>query len=551
MRRYIQELKPTSVRDLAAMVALYRPGPMAHIPRFVRCKHGLEKIEYPHPWLEDLLKETYGVIVYQDQVMQIARIIAGYTLGQADILRRAMGKKKKEEMQKQREKFLEGAKAKNVKETDANYIFDLMEPFAGYAFNKAHAVCYAMVAYQTAYLKANYPVEYMAALMACFIEKSDKLVTCMDECKRMGIPVLPPDVNQSDADFTVEGNAIRFGLAGIKNVGRSAVEAIVRAREEGGPFLHLWDFCHRVMTGESGGVTRGAIEALIQCGAFAALPGHTNRKALAHILDDCLQSAARAQKEKKSGQVSLADMFGEEEGSATREMPSLPSLPDYPRDQLLGFERDLLGLYLSDHPLQTHLAAFEKRGAVRVSDLSELPDRQEVRLGGIITSIKPFTSKKSGEPMAFFNLEDMTGVVACTMFPSAFAAMGDRLEKDRIVLLRGKISHRERVREDDEGGHIVEILADEITPLAGGAAASNQDANRIVIRLEPEKRHLLRFVKETVEQYRGNGNARDIYLHVPEGDCLHVVRTPLFAEFSEPFRAALERLLGRQTVWIE
>jgi DNA polymerase-3 subunit alpha len=276
MRRYIQELKPTSVRDLAAMVALYRPGPMAHIPRFVRCKHGMEKIEYPHATLKEVLEETYGVIVYQDQVMQIARIIAGYSLGQADILRRAMGKKKKEEMMKQRENFLKGAAEKNISEKKANEIFDLMEPFAGYAFNKAHAVCYAMVAYQTAYLKANYPVEYMAALMACFIEKSDKLVTCMDECKRMRIAVLPPDVNLSEADFAVSNEAngdkaIRFGLAAIKNVGRAAVEVMIRAREEGGPFTSLNDFCQRVMSGE-GGVSRSTIEALIQCGAFASLP---------------------------------------------------------------------------------------------------------------------------------------------------------------------------------------------------------------------------------------------------------------------------------------
>ena len=204
MRRYIQELKPTNIIDIASMVALYRPGPMAHIPRFVRTKHGMEKPNYPHKTLVELLGETYGVIVYQDQVMQIAQIIAGYTLGQADILRRAMGKKKKEEMEKQRANFLAGAKLKDVSEKDASHIFDLMEPFAGYAFNKAHAVCYALVAFQTAYLKANYPVEYMAALLACFIEKSDKLVTAMDECKRMQIPVLAPDINLSFADFTVE-----------------------------------------------------------------------------------------------------------------------------------------------------------------------------------------------------------------------------------------------------------------------------------------------------------------------------------------------------------
>jgi len=517
-----------------------------------------------------------------------------------------MGKKKKEEMIKQRENFLKGAAEKGVPEKKANEIFDLMEPFAGYAFNKAHAVCYAMVAYQTAYLKANYPVEYMAALMACFIEKSDKLVTCMDECKRMQIPVLPPDINQSEADFTVTGRtppqpspspgegvpsgspppyegesqqlappsyegesqqlapppyegggrgevatqAIRFGLAAIKNVGRAAVEVILRAREEGGPFTSLTDFCHRVMGGE-GGVTRSTIEALIQCGAFATLPGHANRRALMQILDDACQSATRAQKEKKSGQASLADMFGEDDAGAKVEAIPIPDVPDYPSAQLLGFERELLGLYISDHPLQAHLATFEKRGALKIMELAEIPDRQEVLLGGIITSIKPFTSKKSGEPMAFFTLEDMTGTVSCTMFPSSYASQGSLLEKDRIVLLRGRASHRERVREDDEGGHIVEVLAEEIQPLASGAANGNGGPRAIHIRLDPSKRDVLRFVRDTVEQHRGNGNAQEVYLHIPDGEQLHIVRTPLLAEFTEAFRAALERLLGRQTIWVE
>ncbi|HZT43752.1 MAG TPA: DNA polymerase III subunit alpha [Chthonomonadaceae bacterium] len=551
MRRYIQELKPTSVRDLAAMVALYRPGPMAHIPRFVRCKHGLEKIEYPHPLLMPVLEETYGVIVYQDQVMQIAQAIAGYSLGQADILRRAMGKKKKEEMAKQRENFLNGAKAKGIPEKKASELFDLIEPFAGYAFNKAHAVCYAMVAYQTAYLKANYPVEYMTALMACFSDKSDKLVTCMDECKRMGIPVLPPDINVSEADFTVDGKAIRFGLAAIKNVGRAAVEVILRAREEGGPFASLVDFCHRVMGGEAGGVTRSTIEALIQAGAFGALSGHANRKALVHILDDACQSATRAQREKKMGQGSLAELFGDDSATAAVETISIPSLPDYPRDQILGFERDLLGLYLSDHPLQAFLDTFAKQNATRIADIAEMPDRAEVLLGGIITSIKPFTSKKSGEPMAFFTLEDMTGTVSCTIFPSNYAVQSANLQKDRIVLLKGKTSYRDRVRDDEEGGHIVEILADAVTPLTKAAGNSSDGPRSIHIRVDPSKKEVLRFVKETVEQHRGNGNAQEIYLHVPDSGQLHVVRTPLFAEFTEPFRAAIERLLGKQTIWVE
>jgi DNA polymerase III subunit alpha len=550
MRRYISELKPTSVRDLAAMVALYRPGPMAHIPSFVRCKHGLEPIKYPHPWLKELLEETYGVIVYQDQVMRIAQIIAGYSLGQADILRRAMGKKKKEEMIKQRENFLAGAASKGVKEKDANYIFDLMEPFAGYAFNKAHAICYAFVAYQTAYLKANYPVEYMAALMACFIEKSDKLVTCMDECKRMKIPVLPPDVNRSDADFSVEGDSIRFGLAAIKNVGRAAVDVILRVRQEGGAFQNMNDFCHRVV-GE-GGVSRGTIEALIQCGAFADLAGHGNRRALVQCLDDCLNAANKAQKDKKSGQGSLADMFGaEEDADGAIAMVALPDVPEFPRDQLLGWERELLGLYLSDHPLQAHAATFAKRNCLKIAELSELPDRHEVMLGGIITQMKPFTSKKSGEPMAFFTLEDMTGTVSATIFPSCFAQWGENIVKDAIVLVKGKTSYRDRVRDDDDAERTVELLVDEVYSVAAGAGKADNAVRKIVIRLDESKRGNLRFVRETIEQHRGNGGAQEVYLHVPAGEELKVVKTELLAEFTEPFRMAIERLLGRQAVWQE
>ena len=574
MRRYVSELKPTSVRDLAAMVALYRPGPMAHIPRFVRCKHGLEKIEYPHKWLEEVLAETYGVIVYQDQVMLIAQIIAGYTLGQADILRRAMGKKKKEEMQKQREKFLAGATEKGVSEKVANNIFDLMEPFAGYAFNKAHAVCYAMVAYQTAYLKAHYPVEYMAALLACFIDKTDKLGPCLEECKRLDIPVLPPDVNFSNADFTSEllsashanptpdtqpldsqRKGIRFGLAAIKNVGRGAVEVILKAREEGGPFVSLSDFCHRVLAKESG-VGRGTIESLIQCGAFNSLSGHTNRRALTQMLDECCGSAARLQREKKAGQVSLMEMFGSDEGddgaaSASVNTVTIPNVPDFPRDQLLGFEKDLLGLYVSDHPLQAFVTTFERRECRTIAELSELPDRTEVEIGGIITSMKPFTSKKSGQPMCFFTLEDMTGNISCTMFPTVYEKEGANIEKDRIVILRGKTSYRDRVREDEDGGHIVEILADAITPLGGGSSEKSAANRRIMIQLDPTKQSVLRFVRETIESNRGNGGACPVHLRVPDGGLMHEVKTELFAEYNDSFRVAIEKLLGRRTIWVE
>ncbi len=551
MRRYIQELQPSNVRDVAAMVALYRPGPMAHIPRFIRCKHGLEEIVYPHPLLKELLEETYGVIVYQDQVMQIARVIAGYTLGEADLLRRAMGKKKREEMEQQRAKFLEGAKANDVSEKKANEIFDLMEPFAGYAFNKAHAVCYAMVSYQTAYLKANYPLEYMSALMSCFLDKSDKLVTCMDECKRMQIPVLPPSINISDHDFTVdpEANGIRFGLAGIKNVGRAAVDAILKERNAGGIFKGLQDFCSRVIGGDGTGVTRSTIETLIQAGAFADLPGHSNRHALVTMLDSCVQDATRLQRERKMGQGSLADMFGDDD-QQEEDGIAIPDLPDYPSNQLLGFEKELLGIYISEHPLVKHSADFARRGVVRVIDLAEHADRAEVTVAGIIASIKPFTSKKSGEPMAFFVMEDTTGQLSCTMFPTVYAQYRSALEKDRIVLIKGKVSYRERVRDDDDGERLAELLVDSISPITGGALGTVK-AEKIVVKIDPNRRSALRYVRDTVEKHRGNGEALPVFLQVPCAGEIHEVRTPYLAEFSDSLRTDLEQLMGRQCVYTQ
>lgn len=353
------------------------------------------------------------------------------------------------------------------------------------------------------------------------------------------------------ADCRLPSAAIRFGLAAIKNVGRAAVEVVLRVRAEEGPFGSLADFCSRALCAEGSGVSRTTIENLIHAGAFAGLPGHQNRRALVQILDDALQSAAKAQRDKRSGQVSLSDMFGDDgsdEGAV--EQIAIPTVPDYPRDQLLGFERELLGLYISDHPLQAFVAQAEKLGATRIADLPEMPDRGEVTLIGILTGIKPFTSKKSGEPMAFFNIEDMTGTASCTMFPRTFAEQGQNLEKERIVLLRGKASHRERVREDEEGGHIVEILADSVTQLGGGAA-NNAGPQSIFIQLDPGHRDRLRSLQQTVEHHRGNGAALPVFLRVPDGGKLHVVKTELLAEYNEPFRLALERLLGRHSVWVE
>jgi len=578
MRRYIQELKPTSIRDLAAMVALYRPGPMAHIPTYIRAKHGLEKIQYPHPWLKEVLEETYGVIVYQDQVMRIAQVIAGYTLGKADLLRRAMGKKKKEEMAKERVSFIAGAKEKGVDAKKAGEIFDLVEPFAGYAFNKAHAVCYANVAYQTAYLKANYPIEYMAALLACYVDKPDKMASCKEECRQMGIPVLPPDINLSEVEFTPEygssghgvvgssgeeptgpdhasritnheSGAIRYGLGGVKNAGRAAVDVILAARRDpvaGGPFTSLTDFCCR--TSEHGSVTRSTIEALIQCGAFDSI--HANRRALVETLDACCQLAASAQRDRESGQGDLFDGGGEA-GAPEPHVVTPPTVSDYALAEKLKFEKDLLGLYISDHPLRQYRAQIEKEGPDLVEDLQEKGERELVKIGGLITSVKPFRSKKSNEPMAFFTLEDLTGKsVAVTVFPSIFREVGAAVEQDRIILLEGRISVRERVRDDEDGGRNVELLADKIRLLGAGVAAESSLGPRAIhIRLDPTKRERIRLLKDALETHRG---AAAVYLHVHDGLAVRKVESRrLTVDLSNGLASLVESLVGRQEVWVE
>ncbi|MEP6757515.1 MAG: DNA polymerase III subunit alpha [Chthonomonadales bacterium] len=551
MRRYVKELKPTSVQDLAAMVALYRPGPMEHIPTFIRAKHGLKKIKYMHPSLQEVLEETYGVIVYQDQVMRIAQVIAGYTLGQADILRRAMGKKKKEEMAKERANFLAGAATNNIAEETASAIFDLMEPFAGYAFNKAHAVCYAVLAYQTAYLKAQYPVEYMAALLACYMEKTDKMASCLEETTRMQLNILPPDVNHSNIEFTAENGAVRFGLAGIKNVGRAAVEVILQARVDGGPFHSLHDFCNRTAE-KKAGLGRATIEALIQCGAFDKVyaADQPTRRAMAEALDGACQIAAKSQRDKESGQ---GDLFGSDEidVSQHRESFSVPRMPEYSLGEILQFERDLLGLYISDHPLRQYRNVIEQQAPDSVDTLYLKGPKDVVSIGGLITFIKPFRSKKNNEQMAYLTLEDVHGKsVAVTVFPRVFKDFERFIVKDKAVILRGRVSSREKVRMDDEeAGRNVELLADEIALLEQFIDTSSMRiSSALHISLDPTKQGVLHLLRAAMETYKGT---TPIYLHLTQGGKDHVLRSRLRVEYSEPLKSTLERLVGKQAFWTD
>ncbi|MFQ6059164.1 MAG: DNA polymerase III subunit alpha [Anaerolineae bacterium] len=455
MRRYIKELKPTSVSDLAAMVALYRPGPMEHIPTFIKAKHGQIPVTYLHPTLEPILKETYGVIVYQDQVLFIAQAIAGYTLGQADILRKAMGKKIPEEMRKERTNFIAGAKNKGFSEELATKIFDLIQPFAGYAFNRAHSWCYAMVAYQTAYLKANYPVEYMCAVLESALGNTDKVATAIGECRRLGIEVLPPDVNHSEVNFSIASarsglepntscsgwaasacderrGAIRFGLAAIKNVGQGAVEGIVAARKEGGPFSNLDDFCRRA---DLHAANRRVLESLIKAGALDALG---RRSQLLAVVDRIMAITAATHRAHQMGQLSIFESMSVEPPSFI----TLPHLPEASPKEKLTWEKELLGVYVSEHPLQPFMADLGKAATALCGQIDEEMAGQKVIVAGMVTSVRPITTRK-GDPMAFAQLEDLQGDIEVVVFPQVYQKTKELWQEDNILLVKGRVEVRE------------------------------------------------------------------------------------------------------------
>jgi DNA polymerase-3 subunit alpha len=440
MRRYIQELKPNAVHDLAAMVALFRPGPMQHIPTYIRAKHGLEAIRYPHPDLADVLDETYGVIVYQDQVLLIAQKFAGYALGEADVMRKAMGKKIAAVMRAERERFLAGAKTNGYRQAQAEQIFNLIEPFAGYAFNKAHAVSYARIAYQTAYLKANFPPEYMTAVLMLAEHHgaggAQRVAEATGECARLGIRVLPPDVNRSAVKFSLEsqddgGEAIRFGLANIKNVGVGIVEGIIAARDEGGPFASIEDFCQRVSFRQ---LNKRALECMIKAGA---LDGLGDRGTLLANLDRLMNLAQSAQKLRESGQATLFDVFQETAPSATLALQEA----EVPRAQQLAWEKELLGVYVSEHPFTRAAAALGPRVTAMCSEVSEEMNGREVIIAGSVTHIRQILTR-AGRPFLAVEMEDLTGAVEVTVWPDVFDQTRDLWAEGSILLLTVRVRTR-------------------------------------------------------------------------------------------------------------
>ncbi|HEY3523041.1 MAG TPA: DNA polymerase III subunit alpha [Candidatus Limnocylindrales bacterium] len=443
MRRYVRELRPTSVNDLAAMVALYRPGPMDNIPAYIRRKHGQEQVTYLHPLLEPFLERTYGIFVYQEDIMAAAIALGGFTGPEADTLGYAIRKKKSSVLRAQKEKFVSQAAERGVPADTIDAVFKAFEPFERYGFNKAHATCYGLVAYQTAYLKANYTVEYMAAVLSAFRDNDEKVAAAVAECRRMGIEVLPPDVHRSGVEFTVEGEAIRFGLLAVKNVGEGAIQSIVDAREEGGPFRSLTDFCSRI---DLRLANRKVLESLARVGALAAF-GHPAQ--ILDGLDDAMAAAQAVQRDRITGQTSLFDMAVSED-AVSLERP-LPNVAEEPMRVRLRWEKELLGLYLSEHPMgevADQVGAYVNAYSGDLKD--ESLDGQRVVIGGIVTGVRMVVTK-ARQTMAVATLEDLQGAVEVVVFPKTYEQTAATWQDGAILLVAGRVDHR---------GEEASILAD-------------------------------------------------------------------------------------------
>jgi len=434
MREYLSQLEPDKIGDIIAMNALYRPGPMDKIPDYVARKQGRQEVVYLHPDLEEILAETYGVIVYQEQVLQIAQKMAGFTLGSADILRRAMGKKKAEEMAKQKKAFIDGCRARDVDKSVAETLFAEIDVFSGYGFNKCHAAPYAELAYKNAYLKANWPGEYMAASMTTSIGDADKVTVLLDECRRMEIPVLPPNVNESAPNFTPTPDGVRFGLAAIKNVGQGAAQSIVDGRVQDGPYEDLFKFCERL---DLRAVNRRVVESLTAAGGLDEFGGG-HRAQMLEVLDLALRHAQTVQEERGRGQFSL--FGGDSSAPEIEQQLTFPPVEPWTETEQLAYERDLLGFYVTSHPL----SRFERDLKMFATPLSEAAsgnDGEAIRVGGLITRIST-SSDRRGNAIAFVTIEDLKGTTDIVFFSDAYEASRDLLVYDRVVLVEGRLNER-------------------------------------------------------------------------------------------------------------
>src|SRR3954449_49905 len=450
MREALRQVKPTVFEDIIALVALYRPGPMAYIPVYARRKNGQEPVSYADPRLKEITSNSYGICIYQEQYMEIAKKIAGFSPAEADDLRKAIGKKIHSLMASLKGKFLEGAASNGISAATANALWADMEQAQDYSFNKSHAACYALLAYRTAWLRAHHPKEYMAALISSVMNTKDKVPFYVNACHDLNIDVLPPDVNTSMIDFAVVEGKIRFGLNAVKNVGESACRAIVRAREEGGPFTSIWDFTERV---DPQVVNKRALESLVKCGGLDSTGAP--RRGMLDVLEQSLAWGQKQQSDKLLGQGSIFDL-GEPTGDAApRHHPAIPGGDEFDKNDLLKLEKETLGLYVSEHPLTAIRDQLRRKTDCTLNELERRRDGEIVTVGGIVSSLKQLTKKK-GDPMVFATLEDVTGPCEVVAFNSVYQHARDLLIQDRVLIVKGRVDHKQ------EGE--TKLLAMEVAP---------------------------------------------------------------------------------------
>ncbi len=533
MKKTLIQLQPKNIEDITAVNSLYRPGPMESIPAYVFNSNHPDQITYKHESLRHILEVTSGCLVYQEQVMQVVRDLAGYSFGRADVVRRAMGKKKMEVMEQEREYFvngkftkegvmeLPGAVRNGVPAEIANEIYDEMVEFAKYAFNKSHAAAYAFVTYYTAYLKCHYPQEYMSALLTSVLDKPDKMVGYINECKRMGIRVLAPDINESEMNFSVSDKDIRYGLSAVKNVGRSVVEQIIAEREQGGKFLNFYEFCERTMKA-SRDVDSRTVESLIQSGAFDGFG--LRRKQLITAYADIRKSLQVSIREEQEGQISLFGMATEEDRKhSAAAIYQYPDVPEYSKKELLALEKQVTGLYLSDHPMNEYEPLFESTDATRIASFNDeeegFKNNDKVRVFGILTKVTRKMTK-SETMMAILQLEDLTGSMEVLVFGKAYERLSPKLNEDDVVIISGKLSIEESLRDDDdgEGREPAKLIAQEIETVSNPNEPVTvqrimQEVKQLYVRVNSDDSVRL---KQTIEALQQHPGTSEVFFHFPD-----------------------------------
>lgn len=553
MKRYLRQLKPDKFSDIVAFLALYRPGPLQGgvVDDFIRRRHGRGgAITYPHPKLEPILKDTYGFFLYQEQVMLTANVLGGYTLAMADGLRKAMGKKKMDVMEKHRKIFTEGAVERGVDKKKAEEIFETMEKFAAYGFNKSHSAAYAVVSYQTAYLKANYRTEYMAALMTSVLSNIEKISFFIKECNQSGISVLPPDVNHSLVGFSVSGTSIRWGLGAVRNVGTNAVEALLESRRREGAFKDLADLCHRV---DLKLINKRVLEGLIKAGAMDSFG--ENRATLLGALDNCVDSAQRAAREAQTGQFSLFEDLAPGQTSFADLCPK--RYPEFPKRQLLEMEREMLGVYLSDSPLTEVRSTIKQYASHKVAQLNQLESGVQVALGGLVSSSRKIMTRFK-TPMVFLQFEDESGTTEVTIRPATYEKCAPLLQDGALLLVRGRTEIRQARRDAEEEGEApqeqVKVTAEEVVCLEALANAKNGKPELrlpgIHIRVQMFQSDFMPQLRDLLLRHRGD---QEVYLHLvsPQGETVMHLNESFNVRANRDLEEAVRHLLGQESIWDE